>query len=79
LDGGNGVRQRLNTGGVHRANLLNDAKKIVDFAEHARLFVGLELKPGQVGNSADVLWVQGHTFIKEEACGLQAMRLLSNQ
>jgi hypothetical protein len=49
------------TGGVDGADLLDDAEKIVDFAQHALLFVRLELKPGQIGNAADVLVGQGHT------------------
>jgi hypothetical protein len=43
-----------NAGGVNRADLLNDAKKIIDFAKHPGLLFGLERKPRQVGNPFNI-------------------------
>ena len=50
----NGVRQRLDAGGIHRAHLLHDVEKAVQLGQHALAFVGAEFQPGEVRDAGDV-------------------------
>jgi hypothetical protein len=74
LHGVYGMSHRHYTRCVDSADLLHDAKKVIDFAEHAGLLIGLQLESRQVGDATDVLVVQGHTFIRGKTRDLRAMR-----
>jgi len=50
---------------VHRADLLDDGKEIIDLGQRLGLFVGLEFQPGQMGDALDVGGGQGHGTANE--------------